>query len=246
MEGFNNTHNNEKHNRFWTGIILVLIGGGLLAQRMGAPFPGWIFTWPMILIVLGLVTGIRSRFENFSWIIITAIGAVFLAGEAFNEMDLRPYFWPIMIIGLGLVFMLRPRHKSHHCNRWRQRFEQNEFIETDLHADSRIDSVSVFGGVKKVVTSKDFKGGEIICFMGGSEINLSQADITGTIVVDVTLVFGGVKLIVPPHWEIRSESIAIFGGIDDKRPMQPGNFDPSKVIIIRGTSIFGGIEIKSY
>src|SRR5690349_22431252 len=41
---------------------------------------------------------------------------------------------------------------------------------------SFIDVTAVFGGIKKNVLSKNFKGGDITSFMGGSEIDLSQAD----------------------------------------------------------------------
>ena len=52
---------------------------------------------------------------------------------------------------------------------------------------------------------------------------------------------------VPPNWEVRSESVAVFAGIEDKRNLLPGSrFDPNKVLIIKGTSVFGGIEIKSF
>ena len=252
MEDFNKNIQNEKHSRFWTGLIFVLIGVGLLLQQISAPFPHWLFTWPMILIIIGLISGIKHRFRNFSWFIIAGSGVVFLMGEVFNDMDMRTYMWPIIIIGVGLIFMFRPRRRSRCFNRWQDRYGKYDydkvhvFGDAEIHTEDVIDSVSVFSGVKKTVTSKNFKGGEICCFMGGAEVNLSQADITGTIVIDITLIFGGAKLIIPPHWEVRSESVAIFAGIDDKRPVQASNFDPSKVIIIRGTSIFGGIEIKSY
>lgn len=245
MEDFNNVRH-DRHDRFWTGLVLVLIGGGLMVHRMGAPLPEWLFTWPMILIIVGLITGIKCRFENYSWIIITGVGFVFLAGEAFEDLNLRPYFWPILFIGVGLMYMFRPRRKSFHRKRAFDYGETDQFGSKNISADEMLESVSVFGGVKKIITSKDFKGGEIVCFMGGAEVNLSQADITGTVVIDITLVFGGAKLIVPPHWEIRSESVAVFAGIDDKRPVQVGNFDPNKVILLRGTTVFGGIEIKSY
>jgi hypothetical protein len=116
----------------------------------------------------------------------------------------------------------------------------------EMPPEDMLDSVSIFGGVKKVVTSKNFKGGDIVCFMGGAEINLSQADIQGPATIELFQAFGGTKLVVPPHWEVKSEAIAIFAGIEDKRPPQPGVFDPTKVLILKGTTIFGGIEIKSY
>ena len=82
--------------------------------------------------------------------------------------------------------------------------------------------------------------------MGGTEVNLSQADIQGTITLDTTNIFGGTKLIVPASWEVKSEATAIFGGIEDKRDLHAIKPDPAKVLIIDGTCIFGGIEIRNY
>lgn len=246
MENNSNSLRSDRHDRFWTGLVLVIIGGGLLARRMGVPLPEWLFTWPMIIILIGLVSGIKSRFESYSWIIITAIGCIFLSGEVIRDVNMEPYFWPIIIIGLGLLYMFRPKRNSFYRERCLRQRSSEKWASATVSEEDMINSISVFGGVKKVVTSKNFKGGEIVCFMGGSEINLSQADINGTVVIDITLVFGGTKLILPPHWDVRSESVAIFAGIEDKRPIQAGNFDPNKIIVLRGTTVFGGIEIKSY
>jgi predicted membrane protein len=235
------------NNRFWTGLILIIVGMALLAQKMGAYIPSWLFTWPVFLIVIGFITGIKHRFQNFSWMIMMAIGFVFLADELIDNMDLKRYFWPLIIIGLGLVYMFRPKRRRRvRCHDYTKQssWDWKQYVTTS--AEDMIDSTSVFGSVKKVITSKNFKGGEIICFMGGAEINLSQADITGPITIEIIQAFGGTKLIVPPHWDVRSESVAIFAGIEDKRPVQAGIFDPDKVLILRGTTLFGGIDIRSY
>ena len=73
-----------------------------------------------------------------------------------------------------------------------------------------------------------------------------QADIKGTASIDITQAFGGMKLVVPPHWNIKSEVVCVFGGIDDKRPISNDTADSNKVLILRGTCIFGGIDIRSY
>jgi hypothetical protein len=240
----------ERHDRFWTGMALIIVGACLLARKAGAYFPDWFFTWPMILILVAVITGIKHRFQNISWLIMLAIGGFFLSDEIILDWSFKPYFWPVMIIGLGLIFILRPK------KRWRREKQSwGEFGDTNFEDGARhtanssqdvIESVSVFGGVKRVITSKNFKGGEIICFMGGAEYNFSQADITGPVEIEIVQGFAGTKLIVPPHWEIRSEFVAIFAGIEDKRHAQPGTFDPNKILIIKGVTIFGGIEIKSY
>ena len=61
-----------------------------------------------------------------------------------------------------------------------------------------------------------------------------------------TNIFGGTKLVVPPTWDVQSEMVAIFGGVDDKRQIKGVHLDPNKVLILDGTCIFGGIEIRSY
>ena len=112
-------------------------------------------------------------------------------------------------------------------------------------SEDYIDTTSIFGGVHKKVVSKNFRGGDVVTFLGGSEIDLSQAEIIGTARLDVTQVMGGTKIIVPAHWEVRSEVTALFAGFEDKR-QQPAMINPEKVLIIDGTSIFGGIELKNY
>ena len=96
----------------------------------------------------------------------------------------------------------------------------------------------------KKIFSKNFKGGEIVNIFGGTEIDLSQADINGEVRLELTQMFGGTKLIIPGSWKLIVKNAAILGGIEDKRPNQP--LDPNKILILTGTSMFGGIEIRSY
>jgi len=62
----------------------------------------------------------------------------------------------------------------------------------------------------------------------------------------VTAVFGGAKIIVPPGWLVKSEVTAIFGGLDDKRSVQPLVDVPTKILIIKGVAMFGGVDIRNY
>lgn len=243
-----NIRPSDRQNRFWTGMVFIIVGGFLFGKKWGIELPEWLFTWPMILILVGVVSGFKHRFQNMSWIILIGIGSIFLLDDIMSNWELRKYIWPLAFLGIGLLFILNPK-KNYYRN---QRYtDPGDFAMSGQETENSstedvINSTSVFGGVKKVITSKQFKGGSITCFMGGAEYNLTQSDISGTVIIDITQIFGGTKLIVPPHWDIRTESVAIFAGIEDKRPVQPGSFDPNKILILRGTSIFGGIEIRSY
>ena len=103
----------------------------------------------------------------------------------------------------------------------------------------------MFGGVKKIVLSKNFKGGEINCFMGGAEINLSQADIRQPVSLEVNNIFGGTKLVLPSDWYVKNDINAVFGGVEAKRNITNQMPDMSKSISLRGHCVFGGLEISN-
>ena len=239
----------------WTGLFLLIIGGVALLKAMLFPIPAWVFTWQMLLIALGFFLGIRHGFRGAAWFILMLVGGVFLLNEFFPDIMLRQYLWPAALIALGLFLILKPRRYRY----WKEYASEKaeDKIEAVTNADKKefagttsgedyVETTSIFGGVKKNIISKDFKGGDITNIMGGSEIDLTQADIKGTVTIDLTQVFGGTKLIVPSNWQVKAQMAAIFGGVEDKRSVQNATLDPNKLLIIDGTSIFGGIEIKSY
>ena len=241
-----------KSSRIWSGLFLVIAGFLLLAYKMGAPIPGWLFTWPVLLIGIGLLTGIKSRFHNPGSYIMILIGTIFLADQSIPGINFHNYIVPSILIGIGLVFILRPKGSS--CERKRRNWNTDDVLKNGISTNTfsegenaeYIDVHAVFGGLKKNIQSKNFKGGEIVSFMGGSEINFMQADIQHPIVLEVNNVFGGTKLIIPSNWDIKNEISAVFGGVEDKRSFQNSIPDPDKRIILKGSCVFGGIEINNY
>ena len=235
-------HQNE--NRVWTGIALLIAGLVFLAYKMGAPLPWWVFTWPAILIACGIFVGIKNRFNNLSWIVMIMIGCLFLADEVMTDIDLHDYIAPIALIAVGIVFILRPKHRMRRRNEWRTNFRSPV---SDVSDNSEfIDDSTFLGSMNKTILSKNFKGGEINCVLGGAQIDLSQADIQGQAVLEINQVFGGTKLIVPSNWNLKIEIVAVLGGVEDKRTVQSTAVDMNKVLVLKGTAVFGGLEIKNY
>jgi predicted membrane protein len=245
--------------------------------------PSWVFTWQMLLIVLGLFLGFRHSFQKPGWLVLVVIGSVFLLDDYFFfDFSLRRFFWPILIIGLGLWLMLRPKRRHPWENQvgagpaptqtvneapgyytdpatgaypgytdYTSAYTSEAYTgagapEQAASVEDYVDSTAIFGGVKKNIITKNFKGGDVVSVFGGTELNLMQADMQHPVVLEATQIFGGTTLIVPPHWQIKSEMVAILGGIDDKRPALPHGYDPNKVLILKGTTLFGGLNIKSY
>jgi predicted membrane protein len=249
----------HRRGKIMGGILIVVVGSLFLARELGVEIPYWVFTWKTLLIGLGLTLAVKHKFMHPGWILLVAVGGAFLLCDIWPEMQIKPIIWPSLLILLGLVIIFKPRRKGlagqrRYCRKmrghhFRQHHEYRDFYNREEPSkEDYIESTTVFGGVKKNILSKNFKGGEVTNVFGGSELNLSQADFEGTASLEITQVFGGTKLIVPPHWEIRSEmAVSVFGSVEDKRILQSTvNTEPTKVLMLTGTTVFGGIDIRSF
>lgn len=110
----------------------------------------------------------------------------------------------------------------------------------------RINESVIFSGVNRRLMTKNFQGGKATVIFGGLDLDLTQVDFTGVASLDLEVGFGGVKLIIPPHWDVRTEVSNIAAGLEDKRMFREGGVDPNKVLILKGTLLFSGLEIKSF
>jgi hypothetical protein len=231
-----------RHNfRGGAWLILVLVGGALVYQDYNPKTHLHQFIWPGVLIFLGFLFILRPHHYDWRDDLRQRWGDNWK--EEWEKKHGRP--WPG-----GRPWRNRP---------WRNRPWQNRPFQDlggapapafggsnqSYSSEDFIDATSIFGGSHRRVVSKNFKGGDVVTFMGGTELDLTQADFTGTIRLDVTQVMGGTKIIIPPHWEVRSEVTTIFAGFEDKR-QQPAVTNPDKILVIEGTSIFGGIELRNF
>lgn len=233
--------NNRNSSHLIIGILLV-IGGILLIGEVSNIFPWrlreYLFTWQAFLMILGLIF-IAGRDSKPTGFILLAIGAFFMLPKIFRHLDFDwgSIFWPVMLIILGLVIIFRrsaPRHKT---------FQ----FDTTVSSEDIIDDISIFGGHDRVVVSQQFRGGRITNVFGGSKYNMNKARLApGKQVIDVAMVFGGSKFIVPEDWDIRIEVMAIFGGFSDKRMNIRSEKDPERTLIFKGVTIFGGGELVNY
>ena len=245
-----NENQKKLGNSFWVGVIILSVGGFLLLDRLDMlDFPRWLFSFHTILIIIGVVMGINRKFKGISWLIFILIGGFFMIDDIPGfPFEVKEYGFPLSVILVGLFILGRAvsgGKNKEKADFWRG--QQHEgFVAGDDGGEDFFDIVTVFGGAKRKVFSKNFKGGEATCVFGGVEVDLSQADIEGNVVIDATQVFGGMKLLVPANWEIKSDAVAIFGSVEDKR-MTPQSYGAGgKRLIITGFVMFGGIDIKSY
>jgi len=111
--------------------------------------------------------------------------------------------------------------------------------------DDYINSTTIFGAIKKTIISKDFRGGKVSNIFGATELDFTNADIAGVAVLDISQAFGEVKIAVPSDWWIESGTTQFFATVEDRRLNVMNTYDSKKILVLRGTSFFGVVEVLS-
>jgi len=217
------------------GVILLLNSFEIIPDNISHI----IISWPMLLIAIGIFGFTKER-HNFGNLMLLTIGVFFLVPRMWNIDNYESTFWPIMLILLGILMITRFSSMKSRLSDVSKSANQG--------SDDLIDDVSIFGGGERIYTTQNFQGGKITAIFGGSEIDLSRAKLAqGTNVLEVTFIFGGSNIIVPQNWRIQMETTSIFGSVSDKRRViDVDSFEKDTSLIIKGSAIFGGGEIKSY
>lgn len=93
------------------GAIIILFGVFLLLNNLdlGFLFPNWLFSFPMILIIIGLVIGVNSKFEKKSSFILLTIGGIFLLRKIFDNFNPFQVLLPAIAIVIGIYIINRNR-----------------------------------------------------------------------------------------------------------------------------------------
>ena len=221
--------------RITTAIILIIIGTAYLFSNMGMLHIGEVIHlyWPCIFIFIGVINLVSSGGQRNSTAYIFILIGVILQANKFGWFTWEWHlYWPLIIILIGLWILFKPRS---------QKWWPGNKIGSD-----NFGITAVFGGAHRVIESTNFRGGEITAIFGGAEVDLrsaktSEQDIT----INVTTIFGGVEIRVPSSWRVDMQVTPILGGSDDKRRSvvtDPSGGNP--VLHIRGSVIFGGLEVK--
>ncbi|MDQ3394307.1 MAG: cell wall-active antibiotics response protein [Bacteroidota bacterium] len=229
------------NTQFFTGFIFILIGTVLLLRNldlMPSLIPGYLFTWPIILIVIGLFNLIGKN-DKTSGFILISIGLFFILPSALGVPSHEIFkFWPVLLIIAGASIFLK---QSHHGKYHRLQSDSSRSFSDD----GLIEASSFLGGTKRIIDPIEFKGGNISAFFGGNEIDFSQCTLAeGKNYIHLSILCGGTVLIVPSDWNVQMEVTAMLGGFADERT-QHAIKNNDRILVIKGAVMLGGGELKS-
>jgi predicted membrane protein len=214
------------------GFLLLLFGLAILLENLDVLRAHDILKyWPLILMVFGLIKmseGGPVGARVFG-LVLVIVGGLFLL----DNLDIM-YFrlwdlWPLIIVAIGISMIWRVYGRG---------------AEVAGPAESFVKSTVIVGGAKRLTSSKEFRGGELTAVMGGVHLDLRGAQIEGQeALIDLFAFWGGIEVLVPREWAVDVRVTPFLGGIEDKT--QHPSDATAKRLILRGTVVMGGAELKN-
>jgi hypothetical protein len=124
----NNTQHKYNKNTI-AGFALLFIGLAFLTKHIGFfLFPHFLFSWPVIMIIIGLAIGAKHNFKKSNWILITSIGVLFLLPNIIPSLGVAA-LWPLVLVAVG-VNMLARHDQKWNGQKWKKRSD-TEFHRFD-------------------------------------------------------------------------------------------------------------------
>lgn len=224
--------------------ILLIIAGMILIVRKTTILPDpvdhfiddVIFSWQMLLVVIGIISLTRSENKTMGTVLI-AVGGFFMIPELFTDFFTSfNFFWPALFIVIGVVLLLNSRRIGNALNR-------PAGAKTDT-----FDIVNIFSGAERHIITDNFMGGRITAIFGGGEIDLTNSSLAaGDNIIEITCIFGGTTILVPESWNVIINVTPVLGGFSDSRKLKNEVIkDNTRTLTIKGVVIFGGGEVKCH
>jgi hypothetical protein len=229
--------NSGQEQRFILGIFILAIGVLTLIDKLNIFETRDILQfWPLIFIFIGTVklTRAYTTMDNIFGGGFVLVGVIMIL----NRLGITHFYmrdwWPLLIILLGFLVIFKDKASKSISSIVGNTSEES--------VESKIEIVAIMSGHQGNVATQDFRGGSATAIMGGIEIDLRNASIQTEAVLNVFAVWGGISIKIPNDWSVVNNGVAIMGGIDDT---SVPNMNANKRLILTGTVIMGGVEIKN-
>ena len=223
-----------KTSRLILGLTLIGIGVAYILDRLGYLDAADLWSyWPLVLVAAGIGKMVTpgSGSGRLTGALITAVGTLLLLENigliSFSFWE----WWPAVLIVVGLRLIFGPSPK------------------TRMDSYDNVNGFAALGGTSRSNCSSNFRGGDLVAFMGGAEIDLRSAAITtNPAVIDAFAFWGGIEIKVPEDWHVRVNGIPVLGGFENSTEYRPDPEQPDAMrqeLLVKGFAIMGGVEIRN-
>lgn len=220
------------------GIGIIVLGVALTLDNMFPNAEVWYWfhrLWPLLLVAFGAFRFWHARVHGGSTtgpLVLLGVGLL-LSLHKLSRGNLGDLIGPLVVIATGVaivVFSLKKRRA----------------VPPELHRNPGfLHGTAILSGVKQRPLGTGFQGGEMTAIFGGFEVDLRQVEMEGDSArLDFFVLFGGGDIRIPEHWEVVNHATAIAGGVEDRTSHGMLQEQGKPRLILTGTTLFGGIEIK--
>lgn len=217
--------------RAFFGLMIVALGGGLLAHNLGIiTIDNWGRFWSILwgvfwggLCILAGISAWMNRKALLWCVLLCAIGVtILLTSFLLVDITFWKVLWPLIIIGVGvsIIFRLTPKKAAQ-----------------DAAGSTKM---AMFYS-EELRPKGTYEGNNISAVFGSVDLDLRQAKIKDGTVIDVFVLFGGVDIMLPSDVIVKNDVRGIFGGSDDKTAPDA---KAKKTVTVQGECLFGGLTIK--
>lgn len=224
--------------RLILGVVVIVLGVTWTLDNFNIRFAHDIWRmvwryWPIALVVVGVAQiGQARTWAGYAGGLIWLVAGAWLMGQTLGIIHVSLWaMWPLVLVVFGAWILLngiRPPGTG---------------VRSASVSDQTVGAIAVMSGVKRRSASPDFRGGDLIAFMGGTTLDLRDAGIaSGEARIEVFAMWGGIEVFVPEGWVVVDKVFPFMGGVDDKTRRPTAEAPPR--LVVKGLVIMGGVEIK--
>lgn len=213
------------------GVIIGLNSFGV--ADINIFFDGW---WTLFIIVPSFLGLFERDGRLVSLVFLLAGIALLLEAQDILSWELiSKLIVPVILVLVGLSIIFKDVFKDKAAAKIKELKNENpDYSGKEFSA--------LFSGQNLSFDGQVFDGCRLSAIFGGIKCDLSRAVIEKDAVIEAEGIFGGVDIILPQDVNCVISSNSIFGGVSDKRKKTAPDSAPT--VYIKGTAIFGGVDVK--
>ena len=221
--------------RLVLGFGILAFGVLLLLDNLDLIEAGRLIKYLFPSVLLGVGASVLTQRNPWGWLWLAAGGWTLLGALDVVDLNFWQLFFPLALVAVGFFMVKRSVFGPSLAP-----------ATTAADKEAQTHAFAFMSGNVRKSDSEAYRGGDLMAFMGGVEVDLRQAKTTPDgAVIDAFAMWGGVEIRVPEGWRVVSEVVPLLGGfVDNTKPPA----DPMAVsgrLLIRGVVVMGGIEVKN-
>lgn len=224
--------------RLVVGVIIIALGAILLADNLGLFDATHVLhvLWPLALVAVG-VGMVRKpthpRGRAWGWVLITVGIWIFAHNLGWLHLSVWQLLVPGVLLFAGGMMVRRALTGSQEPAR--------------APAEDHVEFVRSFAFMSSCElrpVSRPFRGADLDAVMGSIKLDLTDARMEAdSATIDLFGLWSAIEIFVPPDWTVTSKVTNLLAGFVDKR--RPTSVVPTRTLVIRGTALMSGIEVKN-